>query len=144
MVSDNRIDRVEYVKVSWDKTFSDLLEQIHDDFEYNFQSPSMPEDAYYKPSAPDFAFGRAGHPNLKEGTYHRLGNVRAKHKGSKIIHEGTMYMSELGAWEVINSDGLIVMSGSARYGWEGEQVIEKLVLDIKVKHERIERFEGIL
>ncbi len=71
-----------------------------------------------QPNYPGFVFGNEGQPYRKEGEYRAVGDFTATMPRSRadevgVSHAGTLYKSDLGAWELVDAKHQLIMSGSA-------------------------------
>jgi hypothetical protein len=87
-------------------------------FEEKQINPDDPYEFYY-PSDENFAFGKLGEYSLKQGIFRRAGNVIASFNDENPIGEGnpegTLYVSTVHAWMVIDRNRNIVASGSGGF-----------------------------
>jgi hypothetical protein len=88
-------------------------------FEEKRIKPTDP-DEYYYPKDPQFVFGKLGEYSIKEGIFRRAGNVVASFGTDSDPQgegnpEGTLYISSIHAWVVVDNNGYIVASGSGGF-----------------------------
>lgn len=145
MAQDQSAERGEYEQLPWEDKYALLFRQIEYLHEYRFHQSSIPKGVYYKPDyrLEEFVFGDPKNPKPSVGKYRRLKNVCLYHKGSSIVHQGTMYISEQGSWQVINQDGMTVVNSTAILNEPLFTVVKQIETPIK-KYDRMKRFEDIL
>jgi hypothetical protein len=117
---------------------NDILEQIYEMFGYSI-SISSTNTHYFKPKDSIYWMLDENSESHHQETFHRIANVCAQHRKSKITYIGTMYLSECGTWIIINEDRVLVLSGSA--------TLEKLHYKLKtnqIPSQKQNRFENII
>jgi hypothetical protein len=119
--------------------FDDILKQIYEMFGYSISVSKSDVAYYFKPKDSVYRMLVENDKDHAPETFHRVANVCAQHRKSRITYIGTMYISERGTWMVINENQDVVLSGSA--------TLEKLRYKLKTTqkpNQRQNRFENII
>lgn len=78
---------------------------------YSSLDPGSANLGTYKTNNPTFAGFTAGKEYQQEGIYRNAGDYEATL--GDVTHKGTLYVSDLGSWELIDQKHQLIMSGSA-------------------------------
>ena len=131
------LDEIEYELAECDY-LNDILKQIYEMFGYSI-SISSTNDKYFKPKDSIYRMIVENDEDQNPKSFHRVANVIAQHRKSRIVYIGTMYLSEHGTWAVINENREVVLSGTA--------TLEKLRYIFKttqIPNQKQNRFENII